>query len=110
MESEKVEYLRKRFRESPSSEKKIKFSDIKDDLISQFPSASWNARIVSETVRAHLHRPSLMTHSFLHSGGFRMLQRGFRVSRTRAKRARFFGHAHFYVGHTHSRSKMASFE
>ena len=52
METEKVEYLKKRFRECPSAEKKIKFSDIQDDLVSRFPSTSWNARIVAETVRA----------------------------------------------------------
>ena len=51
MESDKVTYLR-RYRESPSAEKKVKFSDIEDDLTSQFPSTSWNSRIVSETVRA----------------------------------------------------------
>lgn len=65
MESEKVEYLRKRFRESPSSEKKI--SDIKDDPISQFPSASWNARIVSQTVRAAFPRSESKQHGRSHS-------------------------------------------
>ena len=52
MESERIEYSKKWYRESPSSEKKIKFSYIQDDLTLHFPTAYWNARIVSETVRA----------------------------------------------------------
>ena len=51
METEEVEYLKKRYRECPTGEKKIKFSDIEDDLVSQFPSTSWNSRSVSQVVR-----------------------------------------------------------
>lgn len=67
MESDKVHYLRKRFRECPTSEKKIKFSDIKDDLVSQFPTVSWNARIVSETVRAAFPQSESKQHGRSHS-------------------------------------------
>ena len=42
--------MRKRYRESPSAEKYIKFSDIEDDLVSQFPSTSWNSQMVSKAV------------------------------------------------------------
>ena len=67
MESEKVKYLRKRYRESPSSEKKIKFSDIYDDLASQFLTATWNARIVSETVRAAFPQSESKQHGRSHN-------------------------------------------
>ena len=67
MESERVEYLKKRYRESPLSEKKIKFSDIQEDLTSHFPTASWNARIVSETVRAAFPRSESKQHGRSHS-------------------------------------------
>lgn len=67
MDSEKVQYLRKRFRECPTGEKKIKFSDIKDDLVSRFPTASWNARIVSETVRAAFPQSESKQHGRSHS-------------------------------------------
>ena len=66
MDPEKVEYLKKRYRESPSSEK-IKFSDIQEDLASHFPTASWNARIVSETVRAVFPQSESKQHGRSHS-------------------------------------------
>lgn len=43
--------LEERYRECPTGEKRIKFSDIEDDLVSQFPSTSWNSRSVSQAVR-----------------------------------------------------------
>lgn len=52
MDNDHVKYLKKRYRESPSAEKKVKFSDLHDKLSSQFPSASWNYRAVSETIKA----------------------------------------------------------
>lgn len=67
MESDKVKYLKKRYRESPSSEKKVKFSDIQEDLTSHFPTASWNARIVSETVRTAFPRSESKQHGRSHS-------------------------------------------
>ena len=47
-----MKYLKKRYCESPSAEKKVKFSDLQNDLVSQFPKTSWNYRAVSETVQA----------------------------------------------------------
>ena len=38
--AEKIVYLKKRYRETSSAEKKVKFSDIHDDLTTQFPSVS----------------------------------------------------------------------
>ena len=40
------------YHESLSAEKKVKFSDLQNDLMSQFPNTSWNYRAVSETVQA----------------------------------------------------------
>lgn len=67
MESERVEYLKKRYRKSPSSEKKIKFSDIQEDLTSHFPTVSWNAQIVSETVCAAFPQSESKQHGRSHS-------------------------------------------
>lgn len=52
MDSDEVKYLRKRYHESSSSDKRVKFSDIQQDLVTRFPKKSWNSRIISETVRA----------------------------------------------------------
>ena len=49
-ETNEVKYLKKRYRECPTGEKRIKFSNIENDLISQFPSTSWNSRSVSRAV------------------------------------------------------------
>ena len=52
MESDHVRYLKKRYRECPDAEKKVKFSDIEHDLTATFPSTSWNHRAVSEAVHS----------------------------------------------------------
>ena len=52
MDTDHVKHLKKRYRESPSAEKKVKFLEIHDELTSIFPSASWNYRAVSETIQA----------------------------------------------------------
>ena len=50
MDPEEVRYLKGRYREDPSAEKKVKFSNIEDDLMQQFPSTSYNAQKVSQTI------------------------------------------------------------
>ena len=50
MEPEEVRYLKGRYREEPTAEKKVKFSDIDDDLVCQFPSISYNAKKVSQAI------------------------------------------------------------
>ena len=65
--AEKIAYLRKRYRETPSAEKKVKFSDIHDDLTTQFPSVSWNSRMVSETVRSAFPQSSSKQHGKFHT-------------------------------------------
>lgn len=50
METNEVKYLKKRYCECPTGEKRIKFSDIENDLVSRFPSTSWNSRSVSRAV------------------------------------------------------------
>ena len=47
-----MKYLKRRYRESPSAEKKVKFSDLQSELVSQFPQTSWNYRAVTQTVQA----------------------------------------------------------
>ena len=39
-----------RYGENPSAEKKVKFSNIEDDLMQNFPSTSYNAQIVSQVI------------------------------------------------------------
>jgi hypothetical protein len=50
MDSIEVRYLKGRYREAPSAEKKVKFSDIEDDLVQHFPSTSYNAQKVSHVI------------------------------------------------------------
>ena len=50
MDSEEVRYLKGRYRVDPSPEKKVKFSDIEDDLMQHFPSISYNAQKVSQAI------------------------------------------------------------
>ena len=50
MDSEEVRYLKGRYREDPSAEKKVKFSDIEDDLMQNFPSTLYNAQKVSQVI------------------------------------------------------------
>ena len=50
MDSEEVRYLKCRYQEAPSAEKKVKFSDIEDDLVQHFPSTSYNAQRVSQAI------------------------------------------------------------
>lgn len=45
-----MKYLKGRYREDPSAEKRVKFSDIEDDLVQQFPSISYSAKRVSQVV------------------------------------------------------------
>ena len=47
MDSEEVRYLKGRYQ---TAEKKVKFSDIEDDLMQQFPSTSYSAQKVSQAV------------------------------------------------------------
>ena len=52
MDTDQVKYLKKWYCESPSAEKRVKFSDIHNELLSQFLNVSWNYRAVSETIQA----------------------------------------------------------
>ena len=65
--AEKIAYLRKRYRETPSADKKVKFSDIHSDLTTQFPLVSWNSRMVSETVRSAIPQSSSKQHGKYHT-------------------------------------------
>jgi hypothetical protein len=65
--TEKIAYLRKRYRETPSADKKVKFSDIHSDLTTRFPSVSWNSRQVSETVQSAFPQSSSKQHGKYHT-------------------------------------------
>ena len=66
MDTEEVKYLKKRYRESPSAEKKVKFSDIHNELQSQFPTVSWNYRTVSETIQTAFPHSQSKAHGKAH--------------------------------------------
>lgn len=65
--ADKIAYLRKRYQETPSAEKKVKFSAIYDDLATQFPSETWNSRMVSETVRSAFPQSSSKQYGKFHT-------------------------------------------
>lgn len=65
--AEKIEYLRKRYCETPSAKKKVKFSAIHEDLATQFPLVTWNSLMVSQAVRSAFRQSSNKQHGKFHT-------------------------------------------